>query len=78
MVREALKWKSKDAEAVDALHATAPELVAVYRQLLGQPDGVPGGRVHCVLCTARVDYCVCMWGCVEGGGSWGMKVSMLL
>lgn len=33
----------QDAEAVDALHATAPELVAVYRQLLGQPDGVPGG-----------------------------------
>lgn len=42
-VRESLKWKAKDAEAVDALHATAPELVAVYRQLCGQPDSVPGG-----------------------------------
>ena len=42
-VREGLKWKAKDAEAVDALHATAPELVAVYRQLCGQPDVLPGG-----------------------------------
>ncbi|EFN53192.1 hypothetical protein CHLNCDRAFT_137012 [Chlorella variabilis] len=41
VVREALKWKAKDAEAVDALHAAAPQLAAIYRQLQGQPDGVP-------------------------------------
>lgn len=42
VVREALKWKAKDAEAVDIIHTTAPELIAVYKQLQGQPDGVPG------------------------------------
>lgn len=42
VVREALKWKAKDAEAVDVIHATAPDLIAVYKQLQGQPDGVPG------------------------------------
>jgi hypothetical protein len=42
VVRESLKWRAKDGEAVDALHEAAPQLVAIYRQLRGQPDGVPG------------------------------------
>lgn len=46
VVREALKWKAKDAEAVDVIHSTAPELIAVYKQLQGQPDGVPGACVQ--------------------------------
>ncbi|KAI3436201.1 hypothetical protein D9Q98_002255 [Chlorella vulgaris] len=41
VVRESLKWRAKDGEAVDALHEAAPQLVAIYRQLRGQPDGVP-------------------------------------
>lgn len=53
VVREALKWKAKDAEAVDALHATAPDLVKVYRQLMGQPDGVPGA-LHRLACWWKV------------------------
>jgi hypothetical protein len=56
VVREALKWKVKDAEAVDALHAAAPQLVAVHQQLLGRPDGVPGG------------WCRRAWW----GGKWGV------
>ena len=65
VVREALKWKVKDAEAVDALHAAAPQLVAVHQQLQGQPDGVPGG------------WCGCAPGGVKTGDSdlmWGVRV----
>ncbi|KAI7837316.1 hypothetical protein COHA_008831 [Chlorella ohadii] len=66
VVRESLKWKAKDAEAVDALHTTAPELVAVYRQLLGQPDGMPAPeelRVRLGHCIRRLKQ---LWpaGCV--------------
>lgn len=66
VVREALKWKAKDAEAVDALHSTASELVAVYQQLAGQPDGVPAPeqlRVRLGLCIRRLKQ---LWpaGCV--------------
>lgn len=62
----------QDAEAVDALHATAPELVAVYRQLLGQPDGVPGGcmRHACVhICSCWGSQTACMVGGPEHPGS---------
>ena len=56
MVRESLKWRAKDGEAVEALHAAAPDLAAVYQQLQGQPDGVPGGLVGIVSSlSARVD-----------------------
>ena len=62
-VREGLKWRAKDAEAVDALHATAPDLVAVYRQLQGQPDGVPGER-----CWGGVSVCMrVLAGCPVAG-----------
>ena len=44
VVRDSLKWKAKDADAVDVLHSAAPELIAVYQALQGRPDGVPGER----------------------------------
>lgn len=66
VVREALKWKAKDAEAVDVIHSTAPELIAVYKQLQGQPDGVPAPeqlRVKLGLCIRKLKQ---LWpaGCV--------------
>lgn len=33
IIRDSLKWKAKDAEAVDALHAVAPRLAQVYHRL---------------------------------------------
>lgn len=36
IVRDSLKWKSKDSDAVDALHAVAPRLLEVYRALQHQ------------------------------------------
>lgn len=33
VIRDSLKWKSKDCEAVDLLHRTAPQLLKVHQQL---------------------------------------------
>jgi hypothetical protein len=63
VVRESLKWRAKDAEAVDALHEAAPELLAIYRQLAGQPDGVPGAATGPLPCSKR------RWHAVECGRS---------
>eukprot|EP00887_Chlorella_sp_A99_P006656 scaffold3.g6656.t1 len=45
VVREALKWPAKDADAVDALHAAAPRLLAIAARLQGlegEDGGLPG------------------------------------
>jgi len=34
IVRDSLKWKAKDAEIVDVLHAVAPRLLTVHRDLV--------------------------------------------
>ncbi|PSC76867.1 CCA tRNA nucleotidyltransferase 2 [Micractinium conductrix] len=66
VVRDSLKWKAKDADAVDVLHSAAPELIAVYQALQGRPDGVPAPeelRVRLGRCIRRLKQ---LWpaGCV--------------
>jgi hypothetical protein len=48
VVRESLKWKAKDCDAVEVLHGAAPELLAVHHMLacMGEGEGEGGEEVR--------------------------------
>lgn len=66
VMRESLKYRAKDADAVDALHASAPRLAAVHRQLqAGSQEGAHSEAAQVALgqCIRRLKH---LWraGCV--------------
>ena len=38
IVKDSLKWKTKDASAVDLLHSVAPDLLRAYQSMLGRTE----------------------------------------
>jgi tRNA nucleotidyltransferase/poly(A) polymerase len=53
VIRDSLKWKAKDVELIDTMHAVAPRLVDVHRQL-GSSSGGGGGDSSCESVDVRV------------------------
>jgi hypothetical protein len=67
IVRDSLKWKSKDAETIDLMHDVAPELVSIYAALCTKREDA-ALKIALGRCVKRLRH---MWPC-------GVFVSCLL
>eukprot|EP00889_Picochlorum_renovo_P008184 jgi/Picre1/35214/NNA_002676.t1 len=45
IIKDSLKWKTKDAEMIDLLHSTAPEFVSAYAAMLSSTDESSSSRL---------------------------------